>query len=70
MGKIKPKNTSQRLEPSQTEPNGPKRSQTELTGTAREASRHLLWVATDKKSSVKHPTWDLRTLSREVLCAD
>ena len=70
MGKIKPKNTSQRLEPSQTEPNGPKRSQTELTGTAREASRHLPWVATDKKSSVKHRTWDLRTLSREVLCAD
>ena len=67
MGKIKPKNTSQRLEPILTEPNGAKRSQTELTGTAREASRHLPWVATDKKSSVKHPTWDLRTPSREVL---
>jgi hypothetical protein len=55
---------------SQTEPNGAKRSQTEVTGTPWEASRDLPWVAADKKSSVKHPTWDLRTPSGEVLWSD
>ena len=52
------------------EPNGAKRSQTEVTGTPWEASRDLPWVAADKKSSVKHPTWDLRTPSGEVLWSD
>ena len=49
---------------------GTSRSQTELTGTPREASRHLLWVATEKKSSVKRPMRDLGTPSGEVSVPD
>mmetsp|Transcript_11952 Transcript_11952/g.50279 ORF Transcript_11952/g.50279 Transcript_11952/m.50279 type:complete len:208 (-) Transcript_11952:45-668(-) len=66
IGKNKPKNTSHRpkfpswrLERKLAEPNGAHRDPWE-------ASRHLPWVTTEKKSSVKRPMGDLRTPSREV----
>ena len=69
IGKNEPKNTSHRPKFPSRRLEQNLRSQTELTRTPWEASRHLPWVTTEKKSSVKRPMRDLRTPSGEVSMA-